>query len=133
MAVTEESQSTGPFRGLVSIHGFDNAQTVKATADVQSGIVPAGSAVVLKKDGTATVHVNEAGSFDTGTGDEPATTTDRLGFTKSERRSDADGQLNVATLLHCTVRVSELSDTAQATVAAAETAGALGGINLYHQ
>lgn len=127
MAVTEESLNTGPFRGLVSIHGYDNAQTVKATADVQDGIVPAGSAVVLKKDGTATVHVNEAGSFDTEGGG------DRLGFTKAERRSDADGALNVATLLHCTVRYSELSETAQATVDAADTAGALGGINLYHQ
>lgn len=128
MAVTEESQSTGPFRGLVSIHGFDNAQTVKATADVEASHVPAGSAVVLKKDGTAAVYT---AAFD-GVAN-PLAEGDRVGFTKADRRSEADGSLNVATLLHCTVRYSELTDTAKAVVDAADTAGVLGGINLYHQ
>lgn len=119
MAVTTESLSGGDRSGLASIHGFDNAQTVKATADVNGGGVPALSAVVLKADGTATVHVNAAGAPGEG---------DRIGFTKSDRKSEADGKINVAVLEHAIVRYSKLTASAKATVDAAEAAGALGGI-----
>ena len=101
---------------------------MKATADVQAGNVPAGSAVVLKKDGTAAVYTAAFDGVET-----PLAEGDRIGFTKADRRSEADGALNVATLLHCTVRYSKLTDTAKAVVDAADTADVLGGINLYHQ
>lgn len=124
MAVTTESLSGGDRSGLVSIHGFDNAQTVKATADVQGGAIPALSAVVLKADGTATVHVNAAGAPAAG---------DKLGFTKSDRKSEADGSVNVAVLEHAIVRYSALSTAAKATIDAAEAADALGGIVVHRQ
>lgn len=119
MAVTTESLSGGDRSGLASIHGFDNAKTVKATADVLGGVVPALSAVVIKADGTVTVHVNAAGAPEAG---------DVIAFTKSDRKSEADGKLNVAVLLHAIVRYPKLTATAKATVDAAEAAGALGGV-----
>lgn len=128
MAVTTESLSGGDRSGLVSIHGFDNAQTVKATADVQGGAIPALSPVVLKADGSAAVY---ATAYDAEAS--PLAAGDKIGFTKSDRKSEADGTVNVAVLEHAIVRYSALSTAAKAVIDAAEAAGAMGGIVAHRQ
>lgn len=118
MAIKDEDlRGTSSRKALASLLGLDTATTFKATADVTDGPVPALSPVVIAADGTATVYVN---AFD-GVAS-PIADTSQIGFTVSDRVTDADGALNVAVMRQAHVRKPQLSTTAQAVVTAAPAA-----------
>ena len=118
MAIKDEDlRGVSSRKALASLLGLDTATTFKATADVNDGLVPALSPVVIAADGTATVYVN---AFDGTT--TPVADTSQVGFTVSDRVSDASGALNVAVMRQAHVRKPLLSATAQAVVDAAPAA-----------
>lgn len=118
MAIKDEVlQGLSSRRALASLLGLDTAITFKVTSDVNDGIVPALSPVVITADGTATAYVN---SFDSSS--VTIAETDEIGFTVSDRLADASGSLNVAVMRQAHVRKPLLSETAKAVIAAAPAA-----------
>lgn len=118
MAIKDEDlRGASSRKALASLLGLDTATTFKATADVNDGPVPALSPVVITVDGTATVYAN---AFDGEAA--PIAETSQVGFTVSDRVTDADGALNVAVMRQAHVRKPLLSTTAQAVVDAAPAA-----------
>ncbi|PMC76402.1 hypothetical protein [Brachybacterium sp. UMB0905] len=116
MAIKEETLGGTPSRkALASLLGLDTATTFKATADVKDGTVPALSPVVIAADGTATIYTADEASPVIGE-------TDQVGFTVSDRVTDAEGALNVAVMRQAHVRRSRLSLAAQAVLTAAPAA-----------
>lgn len=116
MAIKDEDlRGASSRKALASLLGLDTATTFKATADVNSGLVPALSPVVITADGTATVY----------TKDDAAPTvaeTSQVGFTVSDRVTDSEGKLNVAVMRQAHVRRPHLSAAAKAVVTAAPAA-----------
>lgn len=116
MAIKDENLRGTPSRkALASLLGLDTATTFKATADVKGGDVPALSPVVIAKDGAAKVYTADSASVTVGE-------TDQIGFTVSDRVTDADGGLNVAVMRQAHVRRPYLSKAAQAALTAAPAA-----------
>lgn len=116
MAIKDEDLTgVSSRRALASLFGLDTATTQKATADVKGGNIPALSPVVIAADGTAKVYAAEDAAPTVGE-------TDKLGFTVSDRVSDADGKLNVAVQRQAHVRRPLLSAAAKAALSAAPEA-----------
>ncbi|GAA1333903.1 hypothetical protein GCM10009592_28620 [Brachybacterium rhamnosum] len=116
MAIKDEDlRGTSSRMALASLLGLDTATTFKATADVNDGPVPALSPVVITAAGVATVYTKDDAAPTLGE-------TDQVGFTVSDRVSDADGKLNVAVMRQAHVRKPLLSAAAKAVVDAAPAA-----------
>lgn len=129
--ISERFESGGNRNWLSSVHGISNAPTFKCSfvgTVTKDTLIPSGSPVVVKADGTAVVV-------------EPGATVptladgDQLGFTVSDRYPDVTGQdeagtdklgLNAATLMHGRLRYRFLGDGAKAAVDAISAAGAVG-------
>lgn len=113
MAIKDEDlRGASSRKALASLLGLDTATTFKATADVNNGLVPALSPVVIASDGTAKVYTKDDATV-------TLTATDAVGFTVSDRVSDAAGALNVAVMRQAHVRRPHLSAAAKAVVTAA--------------
>ena len=116
MAIKDEAlRGASSRRALASLLGFDTATTFKATADVADAPVPALSPVVITAAGVATVYTKDDAAPEVGE-------TDQVGFTVSDRVSEAGGKLNVAVLREAHVRRPYLSDAAKAVLTAAPAA-----------
>lgn len=116
MAIKDEDlRGASSRKALASLLGLDTATTFKATADVNNGLVPALSPVVIASDGTAKVYTKDDATV-------TLTATDAVGFTVSDRVSDAAGALNVAVMRQAHVRRPHLSAAAKAVVTAAPAA-----------
>ncbi|WME22143.1 hypothetical protein [Brachybacterium sp. GU-2] len=116
MAIKDEDRrGVSSRKALASLLGLDTATTFKATADVNDGAVPALSPVVITAAGAATVYTKDDAAPTVGE-------TDQVGFTVSDRVTDADGALNVAVMRQAHVRKPLLSAAAQAVVDAAPAA-----------
>ena len=116
MAIKDEDlRGTSSRKALASLLGLDTATTFKATADVNDGPVPALSPVVITASGVATVYTKDDAAPTVGE-------TDQVGFTVSDRVSDAAGKLNVAVMRQAHVRKPFLSAAALAVVDAAPAA-----------
>ena len=116
MAIKDEDlRGVSSRKALASLLGLDTATTFKATADVNDGPVPALSPVVITAAGVATVYTKDDAAPTVGE-------TDQVGFTVSDRVTDASGALNVAVMWQAHVRKPLLSAAAQAVVDAAPAA-----------
>lgn len=116
MAIKDEDlRGTSSRKALASLLGLDTATTFKATADVNDGPVPALSPVVITAAGVAAIYTKDDAAPTVGE-------TDQVGFTVSDRVSDADGKLNVAVMRQAHVRKPLLSAAAKAVVDAAPAA-----------
>lgn len=116
MAIKDEDlRGTSSRKALASLLGLDTATTYKATADVNDGPVPALSPVVITASGVATVFTKDDAAPTVGE-------TDQIGFTVSDRVTDADGKLNVAVMRQAHVRRPHLSAAAKAALTAAPAA-----------
>lgn len=116
MAIKDEDlRGVSSRKALASLLGLDTATTFKATADVNDGPVPALSPVVITAAGVATIYTKDDAAPTVGE-------TDQVGFTVSDRVSDAAGALNVAVMRQAHVRKPFLSAAALAVVDAAPAA-----------
>lgn len=116
MAIKDEDlRGVSSRKALASLLGLDTATTFKATADVNGGVVPALSPVVITAAGAAAVYTKDDAAPEVGE-------TDQVGFTVSDRVSGADGALNVAVMRQAHVRKPLLSTAAKAVVDAAPAA-----------
>lgn len=113
MAIKDEDlRGTSSRKALASLLGLDTATTFKATADVSDAAVPALSPVVITAAGVAKIYTKDDAAPTVGE-------TDQVGFTVSERISDADGKLNVAVMRQAHVRRPLLSAAGKAVLEAA--------------
>lgn len=113
MAIKDEDLTgVSSRKALASLLGLDTAVSYKLTADVVGGVVPALSPVVIAQDGTAKVYALDAAAPTVGE-------TDEVGFTVSDRVSDASGKFNGAVLRQAHVRRPLLSAAAKTVLGSA--------------